>query len=272
MDRKYVPSSSAEDFSAEMVAVLDKIPKTIVQRLVYNGKVKDAKLWRKMVEAALRSRIPEKAYTCVAGKYEFHNEVALAAGRGTKEDMHAKGVLEAYGAFLLPLIDRDTSEGAALLSTVLGRPDLMEDGYALMEWITNRGELKTVKDVEDQKQKLAHMRFELHGDLEAHEITKTLMVAAFERIAVSERGGASKLQEYMINAIPNELPAVKSQLETQTPNPNKWAPLDVTISAQSRPKVRIISSTRFLQNENSTVLNSGRRPNSKSVEFSFCRN
>ena len=65
-------TKSVEQISTEMVAHMDKIPKTIVQRLIYSGKVKDAKLWRKMVEAAIRHRVPEEVYEVLVDEYEYH--------------------------------------------------------------------------------------------------------------------------------------------------------------------------------------------------------
>ena len=55
----------------------------------------------------------------------------------------ASELVRAYAAFILRLINRDTSEGATLDALVMVRKDLMEDGVAMHRFISNRGKAET---------------------------------------------------------------------------------------------------------------------------------
>ena len=199
-----------------MVAVFDSIPKHVTMRMGFSGKVEDAAAWAAVLSQMLKQRLTPWQYAVVSGALR---QDAVARRNDAEQIMAAATLNRAYAAYLVPLIDRDVAEGKTLVSLVISRVDLMENGVMLQRYIASRGMASTTMQVAQMFAEIAKVKLSFSGGLVEHEETAVKIKGMWERIDPQHRGGPTRLQEMLIAAMPveclGERIMIESQLEMQ---------------------------------------------------------
>ena len=184
------PAFTAVDIATDMVAFLDDLPKVLVTRLNFSGKVEDAANWIALLRRTLKPRVTVWMRAVMDGGWDPRSLITsttIADPDLIAEVQKSSELVSAYGAFLLPLIDRTNEAGSTLFSIVNNRDDLCDNGVLMIMFISQRGLAISNRQVQAIEKDIAKLSLAAGGDLQAHEAVKVQLEALVERIHPQSR-------------------------------------------------------------------------------------